>query len=158
MVLTKVYCKKCGCAYISCPCAMLLFFPMWKTSLMCIWLSWLKINSKEKKKKFSADSLHTFPALCCWLPKCFVCPLLPMKGSWEYFLYLFHQIMLTALVERVWSLFILPGWSIRQQHRSSPFHVDVPQNYISMLVWSICFVLHPFCKCCSCVFLRQKTA
>lgn len=58
-----------------------------------------------------------------------------MKSSWEHFLYLFHQILLTALLERVWSPFILLGWNIREQHRSSPFHVVVPQNYVFTLVW-----------------------
>lgn len=105
-------------------------------------LSWLKINYKGKK--FSADSLRVFPGPYWWLPKSFVCPLLPVKSSWEYFLYLFHQILLTALLERVWSPFILLGWCIKKQHRSSPFHVDVPQNYVFTLIWKhlLCSSLH----------------
>lgn len=124
------------------PSLVLYFFfpPCEKTSLLCIWLSWLKINCKEK------NSLQTHCAfsLYCWLPKSFVYPLLPMKGSWEYFLYLFHQILLTTLLERIWSSFILLGWSIRQQHRTSPFHVDIRQYYVLMLVWKhlLCSSLH----------------
>lgn len=134
MVLTKAYSEKCDFAYIPALVPCFFFFPC-KKSLYCAsaWVELTENNSKGKKSlqihcAFSQALTNGFPKVLCVLFCLWKVVGNTFCTSFTRFCWLHY-----------WKGYGLPsfllGWNIREQHRSSPFHVVVPQNYVFTLVW-----------------------